>query len=297
LPTRTNLTLGERLGVILWRSMLLVYTAFVRLRPLGTSERVGLHAYGTNRAETLVHIPAKTGVPSQAPVVYIHGGGWICGKKEMYTRDLVFLSEVGYPVFNLEYPLAPEHPHPHILRSLLGALKWIRANHPGCDSVHLIGDSVGGNLAAMLGLLLENPELLKDVDSALNVEELPRIRSVTSLYGVLDRLSWIEHGFPSSRLMLLSYGGKAAFESTVGPDLAITPMDLAIDRHPPILIAAASKDELAESSRLYAERLGSDAKDVTYKLYEGESHGFFNMSWRPASQELRTDMLDFLSVR
>ena len=61
--------------------------------------------------------------------------------------------------------------------------------------------------------------------------------SVVSLYGVLDRLSWIRNGFPAASLMLQSYAGKAAFEDKVGSELSIAPMDLSFDRCPPQLFS------------------------------------------------------------
>ena len=97
-------------------------------------------------------------------MVYVHGGGFIAGRMESYTRFLSFLAEAGHPVFNLEYPPAPENPHPGILRSLLGAMDWIEEHHPELGAFHLMGDSAGGNLAMMLGLLAANPGLIADVD-------------------------------------------------------------------------------------------------------------------------------------
>ena len=41
-----------------------------------------------------------------------------------------------------------------------------------------------------------------------------------SIYGVLDRLTWLEHGFPGAPLMLACYGGEAAFAEKVEPGLA-----------------------------------------------------------------------------
>ena len=43
---------------------------------------------------------------------------------------------------------------------MLAALAWIRSEHPQVDAVHLMGDSAGGNLVLMLGILLANPEQL-----------------------------------------------------------------------------------------------------------------------------------------
>ena len=96
--------------------------------------------------------------------------------------------------------------------------------------------------------------------------------------------------------MLECYGGQAALEETVGPELRITPMDLEFESHPPSFLVAGSKDRLAESTRILAKRLEAGTGIVRSKIYEGEMHGFFNMSWRPASSELKRDVLAFLEA-
>lgn len=107
------------------------------------------------------------------------------------------MADAGYPVFSLNYPLAPERPHPHMLRSLLAGLAWLAREH-GVREIHLVGDSAGGNLATMLGLALANPELLARVDT-IDPGTLPVVRSITSLYGVMDRVTFREDGFPKGR--------------------------------------------------------------------------------------------------
>jgi acetyl esterase/lipase len=157
-----------------------------------------------------------------------------------------------------------------------------------------MGDSAGGNLALMLGILCSNPERMDDL--GLAVEERPSLAplSVISLYGVLDRLSWIRNRFPGASLMLQGYGGKAAFAEEVGPELAITPMDLAFENCPPTFIAAASKDPLAESSAICRDRFAAENREFVYELYEGENHGFFNRPGREATRQLKSDVLNFL---
>ena len=205
-PHQPNLTLrATRVGI----SAIFALGRLMR-RPPKPPGATSEHAYGSDPAERLEFIEARAGAPRRAPIVYVHGGGWIAGRKESYSRFLSFLAEQGYPVFNVEYPLAPENPHPGILRSLFKALDWIRSEHPEHSGVHFMGDSAGGNLATMLGLLTANPALVRDVDPERR--ELPlHCHSVVSLYGVLDRLSWIEDGFPGATNMLESYAGKAAF--------------------------------------------------------------------------------------
>jgi acetyl esterase/lipase len=119
---------------------------------------------------------------------------------------------------------------------------------------------------------------------------------VVSLYGVLDRLSWIEDGFPGAERMLESYGGRAAFEAEVGPELAITPLDLAFVSAPASFLAAGTKDPLCRSSRLFAERLAAGPGKLVHREYPGEGHGFFNFGRSTSDAQLRADILEFLEA-
>jgi acetyl esterase/lipase len=74
-------------------------------------------------------------------------------------------------------------------------------------------------------------------------------------------------------------------------------MDLEFESHPPSFLVAGSKDRLSESTRILAQRLEAGTGIVSSKIYEGETHGFFNMSWRPASVELKRDVLAFLEAQ
>jgi len=294
----TPVSLGQRAGLVGMRALMGIFkiSAGMLSKPPAPGP-VTIHAYGPHRDETLEFIPRKAGSPKRSAVVYIHGGGWIAGKRELYTGDLFFLADAGYPVFNLEYPMAPENPHPSILISLFRALSWIRENHPDVVRIHFMGDSAGGNLALMLGILSHNPHLIKDFDSSGASEAVHECKSVVSLYGVLDRLSWLRNAFPGSKLMLHCYGGEAAFAEEVTADLAITPLDLSFDVFPPSLLVAGSDDPLCESTRICAERLAGRSGDCEMKIFEGEKHGFFNFGWRPSAGEVRRDILAFLDAR
>jgi acetyl esterase len=250
--------------------------------------------YGRDRVERLHHILPSAPVGNRAPVVYIHGGGWILGTAEFWLPYLGFLPRSGYRVFNLNYPLAPAHPHPAPLISCLGALAWIKANLPDSERVHLMGDSVGGNLAMMMGILLANPELLDDVDPRARKLDLPEISSVVSIYGVLERLAWIRNGFRYADFMVECYGGSEALDRVVGPDRAITPMDVAFERVPRCLLVSASRDPLAEATHQCLRKIEKISGDVTHKEYLGERHSFFQMLWRENSALLRRDILEFL---
>ncbi len=154
-----------------------------------------------------------------------------------------------------------------------------------------MGDSAGGNLATMLGLALANRDILSRLDT-IDPATLPTVRSISSLYGVMDRLTFREDGFPSARLFLQSYAGVDAL-TTRRPALAVTPMDLGdFTNLPPTFVVGASKDQLARSSKVWAEHLRTRFSQVGYQVYEGASHGFF--SFGTGSAALSEDLRHFL---
>lgn len=289
----TKMTFGEKITVALWRRMIMPSIEFIGGKRFPTG-RVIEHSYGELPNEKLDIISTPNDSKHNIAVVHIHGGGWICGSKGgFYSKPLLKFSNAGYRVFSLNYPLAPEHPHPFMLRSLLKALAWIKKNHPDFESIHLIGDSAGGNLAMMLGLALTNPKLLNQLDT-IDANLLPKIKSIVNIYGVNDRFSLIEDGFPSAKIFVKSYGGEKALDKNYVPPIPITPMDIPqIDNLPPTFIVGAGKDKLLRSSKIFAEHLRKSFDNVDFKIYDGADHGFF--SFGKGCEELSDDMLNFFS--
>lgn len=182
--------------------------------------------------------------------------------------------------------IAPAQQHPYLIRSLLKALVWIKKNYPQYGTVHLIGDSAGGNLAMMLGIYLSNPNLLKALDTK-SVHDMPKIKSIVDIFGVNDRVSWVEDGFPSAKLFIKVY-----VQNTTTPNIPIVPMDFEhIENLPPTFIVGAGNDKLLRSSKIWAEHISKQFKDVRFKIYEGADHGFF--SFGKGCEELLDNMLDF----
>lgn len=288
------LTFGEKMTIGVWRNLVmpLLETIGGKKFPAG---KVTEHAYGNLPGEKLDFIAPPPGSRQKTAVVHIHGGGWITGSKgRFYSKPLLKFSGAGYPVFSLNYPLAPERPHPHMLRSLLKALVWIRKNHAQYDEIHLIGDSAGGNLAMMLAIFLSNPKLLKLLDNAVDARQMPKVKTVSPVYGVMDRVSLIEDGFPSAKLFVKSYAGANAHEKDFISPIPVTPMDVPPFEHlPPVFIVGAGNDKLLRSSKIYAEGLQKDNRNVEFKIYEGTDHGFF--SFGKGSDELHADLLNYFS--
>lgn len=86
-------------------------------------------------------------------VLLIHGGGWALGSIE--THDAIartIASGADATVVSVEYRLAPEHPFPAGFNDCIAALAWCEAQCLPGQSLVVMGDSAGANLAAALTL-------------------------------------------------------------------------------------------------------------------------------------------------
>ena len=90
-------------------------------------------------------------------LVFLHGGGWVGGHRSMYHDEAIYYATKGYVCACVEYRFAPEDPFP---AAVLDAQKFVQyarfhADDLGIDPHKIVafGNSSGGYLAAMLGLL------------------------------------------------------------------------------------------------------------------------------------------------
>ena len=92
-------------------------------------------------------------------IVYIHGGGWICGTPHDYREISATLARLtGASILMVDYRLAPEHPFPAGLDDCEIAYNWALENGPDTgvatrsgrgqtERVTMAGDSAGANLS------------------------------------------------------------------------------------------------------------------------------------------------------
>jgi len=80
-------------------------------------------------------------------VQYVHGGGYVIGSVDSHRKLTGHLARaVGCRVLNVDYGLAPEHPHPGPVNDSVRAYRWLLDNgfEPGRTAI--AGDSAGGGL-------------------------------------------------------------------------------------------------------------------------------------------------------
>ena len=104
-------------------------------------------------------IRPKTPVKGAPGVLWIHGGGYITGMKEMVymSRAIDLVKKFGAVVVAPDYRLAIRHPYPAALKDCYRALLYVKSHAQQLginkDQIMVGGESAGGGLCAALCML------------------------------------------------------------------------------------------------------------------------------------------------
>ncbi|MBV8227600.1 MAG: alpha/beta hydrolase [Verrucomicrobia bacterium] len=120
-------------------------------------------------------------------VVYIHGGGWEHGDKAGDSLNPIQLQLLwdGYAMASVNYRLAPAATWPAQIQDCKAAIRWLKAHahQYGYDPgrIAVMGASVGGHLAAMLGTTSGS----KAFDVGDNLDSSSDVTCVVNLCGAV----------------------------------------------------------------------------------------------------------------
>lgn len=236
-----------------------------------------------------------------------HGGGFVIGN--LHT-DLGFCQNiaqhVGCAVVNVDYRLAPEHPHPTPALDSFDALKWVvgHARELGIDAARLAvgGFSAGGGLAAAVAIMAR-----EDKDPAAG---LPPLKLQLLVVPVLDCRYVPEEGpadpesvpyesyvrldkapcLPMARIVWFYnlWLGKGDTRVENAKDFRASPMVAAsLANLAPASIHCAELDPLVDEGREYYKKLveaGITESSIT--VYSGVGHPFAHWTRElPAARE------------
>jgi acetyl esterase len=219
-----------------------------------------------------VYTPTGAGAGADRPiVVYFHGGGfvfgdlrggdWICGSVS-HGLDAIVVS-VGYR-------LAPGHPFPAGVEDCYAVLAWAAAHagELGADAAKLgvMGESAGGNLAAVVALMAQD-------------EGGPRIRHQALLYPVAGAQGSDSRTVNADAYILTVADMEKFDELYAGDqdDWRVAPLRAkSFAGLPPALIVVAGHDPLHDDGVQYAEALKSAGVPVELIDYAAMPHGFMN---------------------
>jgi acetyl esterase/lipase len=102
--------------------------------------------------------------PTGLAVVYVHGGAWRLGDKDMATRTFFRrLAAQGHTVLDIAYTLWPQGDVPTMIAEVKEAVLWLkdRSREVGVDPerIVLMGGSAGAHLALLAAYTAEHPSL------------------------------------------------------------------------------------------------------------------------------------------
>ena len=254
-------------------------------------------------------VPVREGVTADVIVprssgphpvlVYLHGGGWVCGSPKTHKKLAHRFAEAGYLVFNVDYRLAPEHPFPTPFEDCVAAVRWAHreAARFGGDPRRLAvgGDSAGGNLSAAVAAALAG-------DAA-------RPKAALLIYGVFDFAALGEGGLVPAEaraadpraleigremveMMVGAYLGSEGREGLMR-DARVSPIAAAATL-PPCHVVVGSADPLAVQAEALVKALAAAGVPHEHFVDAGMPHGYAQMEFLPAARPAIARMVEFL---
>jgi acetyl esterase/lipase len=240
--------------------------------PEGVTEQKNIE-YGKvgNRSLQLdLYTPEKISKPVPG-LIFIHGGGWDGGSRDVYKPYTVSYAKKGYVAATISYRLSGEAPFPAAVEDAKCAVRWLRANaakyHVDPKKIAVIGGSAGGHLSLMVGYSSDVPEL---EGNGGNPKVSSRVQAVVDFYGPYDLTTEFARKAGVVKKFL---GGKTYDEA---PELykQASPMTYLTKNDPPTLILHGTIDDVVpiEQSDRLAARLKALGIPVVYDRLEGWPH-------------------------
>lgn len=207
--------------------------------------------------------------------MYFHGGGWVLGGFDTHER-LVREIAIGAhaAVVFVNYTPSPEAKYPVPLEQAYAATKWVSENGQtiNVNSSHLavVGDSVGGNMAAAVALLA------KDRGG-------PKIKYQVLFYPVTDAnfdtpsYTAYQDGYFLTREAMKWFWDNYTSNQTNRKEPTVSPLQASIEQLrglPPALIINGEFDVLRDEGEAYAHKLIEAGVPVTGLRYHGTIHDF-----------------------
>lgn len=255
-----------------WPSVWLIRWAFDRGSAQASAALAAHVPMGIEQQSGLVYDPADPDalldlfVPASAdssrpltPIVWIHGGGFVSGRRGDIANYARILAGRGFAVATVDYTLAPTATWPTPTRQVNTALGYLRreAGALGIDASRFVlaGDSAGAQIAAELANAITSSAHAQRLDLKPAIEA--RQLAGTLLYcGPYDiaLVNWDSAFAGFMRTVLWSYLGRRDFQGDPRID------SFSVTRHvtsafPPSFISVGNGDPLAPHSVALAEAL------------------------------------------
>jgi acetyl esterase/lipase len=215
------------------------------------------------------------GPPNGLAILFLHGGGWRGGAKEMMRPVARAMAEHGFVGLPAQYRVTTQAPWPAQIDDVRTAIGWIRqqSDQLGIDPDRIVlwGSSAGAHLALLAAGTPHEPSFDSSSpappagDVANPVGAVVAVHAPTNLYIGGAR----EHGGTPATVLLGEDGTPEAAR-------AASPLTYVSPRFPPTLLLHGTDDRVVHHS---ASQQMQDAMRAVHApadlhLYHGHTHGF-----------------------
>jgi acetyl esterase len=223
-------------------------------------------------------------IKPKGAIVFYHGGGFQMIGTPVHIRlvsDLV--RQTGYPVYYVNYRLAPEYAFPYALEDSYQGLLYAH-NHatwinPNLEEFIVYGDSAGGNLAAAMTLLARDRKGPKITKQVLIYPVTSHRQDTKSIIEYTDVPMWNAN---LNRAMWENYLRDGDF----GMLQYISILEADLHNLPPCYMETAEFDCLRDQGILYDQKLRASGVEVTsFHTYQ-TVHGYDGVFFSPFVKSL-----------
>lgn len=208
-------------------------------------------------------------------VIYLHGGGWVLGNFDTHERLVRELANSVHAAFVfVNYTPSPEAKYPVALEQAYAATKWVAQNGQtiNVDSSRLavVGDSVGGNMAAALTLLAKERAGPKIIFQVL-------FYPVTNASFDTASYDAFQEDYFLTRKNMKWFWDNYTSDNTNRKEPTVSPLQASVEQLkglPPALIINGEFDVLRDEGEAYAHKLIEAGVPVTGVRYHGTIHDF-----------------------
>ena len=209
-------------------------------------------------------IPANS--EKRPAVVIVHGGGWVSGDRSVDVQPLFKpLSEAGFAWFSISYRLVTDVTQFGVaISDVQDAVRFVRCHavtfNIDPENIALIGESAGGQLAAM---------------AALRANADTAVKAVVALYAPSDLVALVNssNGIPAQ--IRNSVRGTPWEDLVIAGLTHLSPIDNVHRGMPPFLLIHGTADPLVpfQQSRDMCARMTKAGASCELYAVEGAGHG------------------------
>ncbi|MGV9775053.1 alpha/beta hydrolase [Streptosporangium sp. NPDC003464] len=231
---------------------------------------------GGPTGEVRARVVRPAGSTGDLPVIiYIHGAGWVFGNAHTHDRLVRELAVgAGAAVVFPEYDLSPEHRYPVAIEQNWTVARWVVAEGAsrGLDATRIavVGDSVGGNMAAALTLMAKER-------GGVPLRQQVLFYPVTDASFDTGSYQQFAEGYFLRRDGMQWFWDQYTTDEAQRAEITASPLRATTEELaglPPALVITAEADVLRDEGEAYAGKLRAAGVPVTAVRQLGIIHDF-----------------------